>query len=576
MNANMKTGYPSIDKPWLKHYSKEAKSLVIPNKTIWQLMYDNNKDNLMAPAIICLDKKINYGQLLSEIDQAQKAFVHSGVKANDIVTIAMPSLPEALIALYALNKIGAVANMIHPLAGSKEVVRYLNEVKSEYCVLFTETYKAIKDSINETNIKKAIVVSASLSLHAPISLLYKIKNKELADYDGVFVSWRQFMSEGEASVHCNLSTATDKLALISHTGGTTGTPKGVMLTDKNINAEILQIGSTMKYERTDRMLVVLPPFINYSLVNSMLEPLALGMCIVLIPEYKLELFSTYMKKYKPNHINSIPPYLSIIPDIPESKAPDFSKVKNLFYGGDALDTETEQKINEYIQRHGSEITLCKGLGSTELVCAATATYQHCNVVGSVGVPLVQVDCVILDVDTGLECKYGQSGEICFTGETLMQGYYENSKETDEVIQVHKDGKRWLHTGDLGYMDENGVLFLVGRMKRILITKDKNGTMTKLFPSRIEKEILCHPAVGTCCAIAIPHTERVNVAAAYIVLNRDDYDKEQTVKEVMELCKRQLPDYMLPEFIEVINELPRTDRGKVDYRKLEEMAQELSD
>lgn len=458
-----------------------------------------------------MGSEISYGELFVHIDECVSAVTALKVKQGDIVTVAMPSTPEALYMVYALNKIGAVANMIHPLAGEKELLHYLDEVNSEVAVLFEGTYKIIAGSIHTTAVQKAVVVSAGDSLPFGIKQLYMLKNK-LPKFapDGMFMNWKQFISLGKGIKTTPVKKDSNAMAVISHTGGTTGEPKGVMCSDGNINALIWQIGCNLPRGRQERYLVVLPPFINYSLVNAMLEPLSFGFRVILIPSYDPNKFDEYVKKYRPNHISSIPAYWEACLTNKKLKTMDLSCLKYILYGGDAMNVKKEAEVNELFLSRGAQMPLRKGLGSTEMISAATITYDDRNMPGSVGAPLVRVNCKIVEPGTFDELIYNQEGEICFAGDTLMLGYYNKPEATDEIVKIHPDGERWIHTGDLGYITEKGVLFITGRIKRIIMTKGKDGVVAKMFPDRIEKAVLEHPAVGLCCAIGVEDAARIQL------------------------------------------------------------------
>ena len=573
MEEKKLTGYPSIDKPWLKYYSEEAIKSPLPKCTLYEYFYENNKDYPDDIALEYLGAKISYGELFTHIDACEKSLVALQVKQGDIVTVALPSIPEALYMVYSLNKVGAVANMIHPLAGEKEILHYLNEVNSEVAIIFEGTYKIIANSIHTTTVKKAVVVSAGDSMPFGIKQLYMLKNK-LPKFapDGLFMNWKQFLALGKTTEVAPVKKDSSTMAVISHTGGTTGEPKGVMCSDRNINALIWQIGCNLPHGRQERYMVVLPPFINYSLVNAMLEPLAFGFSVILIPAYDPNKFDKYIKKYRPNHISSIPAYWEACLSNEKLRQMDLSCLKYIFYGGEAMNVQKEQEVNDLLLARGAKYKLGKGLGSTEMVSAATFTYDNCNVMGSVGTPLVRVNCKIVEPETFDELTYDQVGEICFAGDTLMIGYYNNQEATNAIIKYHPDGIRWMHTGDLGFVDENGVVYITGRIKRILTTIGKDGMGTKMFPDRIEKVIMKNPAVALCCVIGIPDKNRLHYPRAYVILN-DGYVKSQhTTEAILNQCAEHLPEYMIPDEILYRNEFPRTSRGKVDYRALEKEAE----
>lgn len=563
--------YPSIERRWLKYYSEEAKNASLPECTIYEYLYNNNKDFPRDIAILYFSRKITYKELFENIDRCANALLSLGVQAGEIVTIALPSIPEALYLVYALNKIGAVANMIHPLAGEKETVHYLNEVNSRIFFLFDGTYRIMKDAIRQTNVSKAIVISAGESLPNGLKQLYFLRSGNAKTENGIFFGWKWFISKGKGITASEFRKDADTAAIISHTGGTTGEPKGVMCSDKNANALMHQIVCNFTYNRQGTSLAVLPPFVNYSLIEAMMAMLAIGYKVVLIPDYKPLMLGKYIKKYRPNIVLSIPAYWEAILKIQDISQIDMSCFEQIYAGGEAISRENEEAVNKVLLSCGSKTPLLKGLGSTEMTGGATQTYVDCNIPGSVGIPLVKLSCKIVSLDNNEELDYYEEGEICFSGDTVMMGYYNNEPATKEIIKIHSDGRRWLHTGDLGYIDQNGVIFVTGRIKRIIMTKGTDKQVTKMFPDRIEKTILKHTAVETCCVIGISDIERIHYAKAFIVLEKRSVQSDRLAEEIFSLCRKELPDYMIPEEIEFIDELPRTERGKIDYRALEEMA-----
>ncbi len=564
------TGFPSVDKPWLKHYSEEVIKGKLPECSIYEYMYENNKNYPHDTAINYFGKRISYRRLFESIDKTASALQALGVKEGEIVTVALPSIPEALYIVYALNKIGAVANMIHPLAGENEIIHYLNEVESKVAFFFDGTYRIIKSSIGKTSVKKGIVVTVGDSLPTGLKLLYSLKARSVIVDDSIS-TWKRFLAKGKGITVSTGKKDSSKMAIISHTGGTTGEPKGVMLSDNNINAMIWQIGKLLSVVRQESQLAVLPPFVNYSLVNAMLEPIGLGNTSILIPDYKPKLFAQYAKKYKPTYISSIPAYWEAILKIKNIERADLSFLRCPFYGGEAMNPVNEEAVNQLLHKCGAPNGLAKGLGATELVSAATLTPYDFNTIGSVGIPLPKINCKLV-LSNMEEASYGNTGEICFSGPTIMMGYYNKENDTNDIIKLHPDGQRWLHTGDLGYMDENGVLFVTGRVKRIFMTKGRDKQITKVFPDRIEKAICLNPNVELCCVVGIPDEERINYPKAFVVLKQKE-PSDEIEKNIMDICKENLPEYMIPEEIEFRKDFPRTERGKVDYRALERMAKD---
>lgn len=567
------TGYPSIDKPWLKYYSEEAINAPLPECTIYEYLYENNKDYPSDIAINYLGRKISYKELFENIDKTAAAFLKAGVKEKEIVTVALPSIPEALYCVYALNKIGAVANMIHPLAGKEETLFYFNEVQSRIAVIFDGAYAAIADDIGNSSVEKVIVASPSDSLPVALRVAYKLKVKAPFLDGKVFQSWKAFIREGKGTPVKAVKKDCHEMAIISHTGGTTGEPKGVMCSDLGCNSLMWQLLCNFQFDRQESSLCVLPPFVNYSLLESAMAMLAEGIKVILIPKYDPLAFDKYLKKYHPNQLLSIPAYWEAILKIPNIETADMSCLKHLYAGGESMTGDMKEAIDRLICSCGAKTKLYVCLGSTEMIAGATITYDSSYIPDSVGIPMVRVNCKIADLQSGDELSYFEEGEICFSGETMMLGYYNNSEATDEIVRTDEHGTRWLHTGDLGYMDENGALYVTGRIKRIHMTKGNDGNITKIFPDRIEKAVYMHPAVDLCCVVGVPDQMRINYPKAFVVLKDKGLDNNNITEEIRQICRENLPDYMVPDEIEYRDDLPRTPRGKIDYRALEEMAKE---
>ena len=537
-------------------------------------MMQNNKDHPSDIAINYLGNKITYGDLFRNIDKAAAAFLNAGVKEKEIVTVALPSIPEAIYCVYALNKIGAIANMIHPLAGKSETAFYVNEVKSRIVLIFDGAYETVADILPTTTAEKVIVVSVGDSLPRLKQAAYALKVKQPKLDNSLFQSWKSFISDGAKTEVKAVKRDYKETAIISHTGGTTGEPKGCMVSDYNVNAEIWQVVKTMENKRQQVMMAVLPPFVNYSLVNTMLEPLYAGFTTVLLPKYEPEKLAEYVTKYRVNHVNSIPAYWEALLTIPNIQKYDLSGLGFVFYGGEGMPKDKEEKVNEVLASCGAKVKLQKGLGMTELTSAATATFESVNATstGIVGIPLAKMIVKAVDVDDGAEKTYGEEGELCITGPTVMLGYYHNKSATDDLIKTDDDGVRWIHTGDLGRINQDGVVRITGRVKRIIMTKGSDGQVTKMFPNRIEKAVHTDDSVGLCCVVGVPDEQRINVPKAYIVLTPGFDKTEETKQKIIQNCKKMLPGYMVPEEIEFRDSLPRTPRGKIDYRALENETQ----
>ncbi len=561
--------YPSIDKPWMKHLSKRAKGLQVPEGTMFDLIYENNKDYPNELALKYMDIQVTFAEMWEKIDEVVKSLNAFGVREGEIITIAMPNTPEFVYLAYAINRVGAVMNIIHPLPGKEELLGYLEEAQSRYFFMFDGTYAIIKDDLKNTSVEKAIVVSPAYSL-APIKRkLYQLAKFPKLDKT-MCIDWKAFLKNGVNSPATTGKTDSDAMAVISHTGGTTGEPKGVMLTNRAMNSVAYQVWQTfdLANRRQLTILVVLPPFVNYSFVNGIHEGLTMGDTLALLPEFKPEDFADYYKQYKPNVINSIPQYCLAMLNDPKLKDMDLSELKYVVAGGEAMDATAEAELNAFLKDHGADIQVTKGYGCTEFTSVVTYTYPEVNFLHSVGIPFPFVNVKIVDPDTNEELPCGERGEICVTGPSLMLGYYKNQEATDEVIKVHADGQRWFHMGDLGFVDEDGIVFITGRIKRIIMTKGDDGNVTKMFPDRIENAVNKCEDVNASCVIGVKDDERIHYPKVYIELKDETMDKDLAREHILEICRKKLPNYQIPVEIEFMSELPRTERGKIDYKVLD--------
>jgi len=563
------TGRPSVERPWLKYYDAAHVAAPLPEQTIFELFEENNRDYPDDIAIHYLGATIRYGELAEQIDRCARSLQALGVGRNDVVTIAMPSMPEAVYMVYAVNRLGAVANMIHPLASADETCHYLNEVGSKVFVMFTGTYAIMRGHLEKTTVTTSVVVSPVQSLGRTVRWIYGLKNRKerVAESNSVMM-WETFVRKGEGLTLPPPQRADRDWAVISHTGGTTGTPKGVVCTNRNIIAQIVQMIEKRNIKRQNCMFMQLPPFINYSLV-SMVETFSYGFRALLVPRYDPTTLVKHIRKYGVNYIHSIPAYWE---PLCHSKVRfgDLKTLEIIATGGEAMDTATEAQVNMMLKVGGSPAELMKGYGMTESTSGIAGTYPECNDSGCVGIPFMLTNCRVVDVQTGEELSYNEEGEICFSGPTIMVGYYKNPEATAEIIKTDADGTRWLHTGDVGYMNEDGLLFLTGRLKRLIMQKDENGMVSKIFPERIESVIMQMPEIEECCVVGKTDATRINLPIAYVVVSPKaaGVGEAEVCQSVIRWCQGQLPAYMIPSEVHVLSTMPRTDRGKIDYRALE--------
>lgn len=564
------TGYPSIDKPWLKYYSQEAISAALPECTIYDYLYESNKDYRGRTALNYFGRKISYGELLENIEKTARALRQNGIGKGSIVTILMPTLPEAVYLFYALGKIGAIANMVDPRTSAEGIRDYIQEVGSELLVVVDVAMPKIGKILGQTPVKRVLVISPSDSLPAALKILYRIKPQNRRRLDSACVNWRAFIAEGtDYAGATGAGYEKNRPVVIVHTGGTTGRPKGVMLTNDNLNASAIQCRiSGLDFQRTHTWLNIMPPFIAYGVGNGLHLPLIVGMEVILIPQFDPKKFDELLLKHRPNHLTGVPSHYGNILNSNKMKKQDLSFIIEPIVGGDAMNIELEKQTNQFLVGHNGKCKIVKGYGMTEVSAAVSVcATQACNKIGSVGIPFTHTTISVFNPETNEELSYNQQGEICMTGPNTMLGYFNNPAATGEIIRRHKDGLDWVHSGDVGYMTEDGMLFIVDRIKRMIVRHDG----FKVFPSMIEKAISGSKAVASCCVVGTPDREHSQgkLPVAHVVLSPEFSGQEDTARQQLAaLCQKELPEYAQPVDYVFHSSLPLTPIGKVDYRALE--------
>lgn len=563
-----------IKAPWKKYYSKKDLKIKIDDKSIYQFLKDSAYDHLNADAIGYFGTSLTFRHFLKEIDRCAKAFKSQGIRKGDVVTICMPNTPEGIISFYAVSKIGAIANMIHPLSGEEEIRSFLVDTNSVMLVMIDVCYDKVKNVIKDTNVYKTIVVSARdsmpflLGIGYQFTQGYKINKPKKSE---AYMYWKDFMKKADKyTFEYEASVSKDDPAVFLHSGGTTGKPKTIVLTNGNFNSLSVQGKKVFSAVCVgDSVLAIMPIFHGFGLGISVNAPLTLGCKINLLPQFNARKFDKIIEKNKPNILFGVPTLYEALTNIKNEKL-DLSFVKYIISGGDSLSSNLEKRINSYLREHGCREKVAQGYGMTESLAAVCVDIGESYKDGAIGIPLPGNYIKIVKPGTHDEVPYGEDGEICIYGPTVMLGYLDNEKETNEMLQMHRDGAIWLHTGDMGMMDEDGVVFYRQRIKRMIITSGYN-----VYPSHVESVIGEHPAVLNCSVVGVPHPYKVEVANAYIVL-RNGFNPLTVKKDIKDYCKKNLAAYAVPYEFEFRKSLPKTLLNKVDFKKLQEEARKESE
>ncbi|MBR0364568.1 MAG: acyl--CoA ligase [Clostridia bacterium] len=566
------TGYPSIDRPWLSYYTKEAIEDPLPQMSLFDYLYENNKYNLDSDALNYMGNKISFRELFKRIDEAAKAFLAQGVQEGDIVSILTVACVPCVISFYALNKIGAVVDFINVLSTAKDLVKFFRANKSK--VVVSADIFMNKALLAAKAIGVEHVISFSMEDDLPflkkVGTLFQSNPDVDESYlqDKVVLTWDKFIATGAHVPDITYIKNPNTPALLAHTGGTTGFPKAVMLSDNAMNAVAFQYHYIFRVEPKENVFLnLVVPFVVYGSLINMHMPLTMRSTVVLIPNFDAEDWPEYFNKYKPNFITAIPNYIAPMLNNPRMRNVNLECLKVIAVGGEGAGNALEVDMNRFLKRHGSKAKLLKGYGMTELSASACTGFGDVNALGSVGVPLPRNQVQIVNPDTGMECKYNEIGEICFRGPGMMLGYKDNPEEMKSLFRKHSDGTYWVHTGDLGYMNRKGLLYIVGRIKRAILTQYK-GTAYRIYPNVIEEVLISHPAVREACVVKL-HEDRRGRTKAYIALNdHNRVDEEEIERELRSFCDAEMAEYMRPFLYEFRGSLPLTPAGKVDYKLLE--------
>lgn len=534
------TGYASIDKPWQKYYSKEAITASIPELTAYQYMVSQNEDNLSTKAIMYYGKKISYKNYIDMIDETARRLYNLGITEGEVVTVMSVANPELEVLFYALNKLGAVINLIDVRSDYKQIKKYLMEVKSSTVVVMDnflpEFDKCMEDEDIDNIVENVITLSPYNSVLFPFNILAEKKSRKedsnlYSKIDEIkkknkYMTWNDLMSVHKYRYPRYPRYKKNMVAALVHTGGTTGVPKTVKLSNENFNAMAIQYKSlNANYNKGDTFLNGIVPFVAYGIVVTIHMPMCLGMTNIIAPILSPKEFTEFMIKYKPNHTITVPTYVEHFVHDRKADSMNWKCLKNLGIGGDYFPEQSEIYVNEFLKNHGSSSIAEKGYGMTENSSTAGVCLVGVNKTNSLGIPLPLNTYGIFERGTDKELKYGEEGEICITGPTEMLGYLDNEEEEGKVIKIHSDGKKWIHSEDVGIIDEDGFLFFKGRYKRLI----PHGGF-KLYPSYIEGVIMKHPDIDNCCVISIPDKVYGASPEAHVVIKKDSVSELKKLKE----------------------------------------------
>ncbi len=563
----MKNKSVLTENPFYSYINPESEwGFDIPDVSMFGMLKISEKSHPEAIAIDYFGRKYTYKMLLKEIEKVSHSYYKIGVRKGDIVTVLMPNTPEAIISIYALNRLGAVGNIVHPLSAVEEIKKYLVSCKCRFLLCIDKCVEKIQEISEETYLEKIIIASASCSMPKALKFAYNLKYKNVIPKDKKHLLWKDFINQINANSPEYYPTEgeNEELAIILHSGGTTGTPKDIMLSNKNFNAFGIQSVLTLRdVSIGDKILGVLPIFHGFGLGVCVHVCFCFGACSVLIPLFDAKKFGNILKKHKPTMIFGVPTLYEALLNAKGIENLDFSFLKYAVSGGDTLPKALENKVNDFLSAHNSQVRICEGYGMTEGLAALSLSVNEAYKSGTIGKALIGNEMCVVEPETVNVLGHNQEGELCVSGPTVMIGYRNNEEETQKVLKKHSDGKIWLHTGDMATIDENGIVTYKLRLKRMIVSSGYN-----VYPIYIEKTIEELPEVLKCVAVSIPHPYKKEVAKAFIILEKGYTADSFTLDKIKKYCKKKLASYSVPYEFEFVKEFSKTPFGKIDYVKLQ--------
>ena len=574
-------GYPSVDKPWLQYYNYDFENTNIPDKSMYQMAYDSNKNNMNSSALELRTSNngfkkgvvITYNEYFKKIKQAAKAFKKLGVKEKEIVPIILPNLPESRIIIYALNMIGAIVYPINFMLSSNDLKNIIDDNKISNIIIFDGFYGKYQDTIDDSQIKNVIHVNGLESLPGIIKKAIEIKNKKnnlkLSNKKNN-LTYDKFIINGLNNSEVVPYYEKDNTAVIIGTSGTTGTPKGVCLTNEQMNAISMQHLLAGLFEQNENFLDVLIQSIGYGMSAAHFSTCA-GLNSILIPELVTNDIASLICKIKPDHFLGGPVHCINIANSNEFNENKIPKLKNFVSGGASLDKSIEKKLNNidcnYVEnKSGDELFVRQGFGATENGGCGTYCTKGSYACGSIGVSLPLDTVAIFELGTDKELSYGEIGEICISGPTIMKEYLNDKIETDNVLKEHSDGTKWLHIADLGYCDEHGRLYHSNRAKNIFMRNGFN-----VHPSKIKDFICSFPFIKECAVIGFKHSKEQMVPVAFVEFESgyDSSMQEYLLNILKNKCYENLDECFIPFDWKIVQSMPHNLGGKIDEKLLKE-------
>lgn len=587
------TGYATVDKPWMKWYEYEEMPITTGVNAYDNFLYETR--NYKFPLLEYYGKKYTRKDIEKEVEDKIKKLTAMGVKQGDMVSFVFLNVPEAIFFWFALSKMGAAANLIKFDESPERIKNMCELAESKY--LFASEVPFIIDNVIKSielgnNVEKVISVPITESMPkvAVLNMLYEDSKKEEFKekspfntlkamkkvYDNTMMSQNllkdkiqkqsKFMTYDNWEKEYNgremntIIGGGQNVSVVMYTGGTTGGAKGVETTNDafSASAHIFKT-SEMEFYPGKTSMSILPPAVSYYF-NATYCLMCCGVSVNLISKFDIDEYPELIRKYRPNVYMAGP---ILFKAIRESGIEDLSFSTDPISGGDKLHEEEEYAYHNFSKEHGCDSWIKQGYGMTETMAGVVYSIRPALKVGSIGIPLKHCDVAIFEYGTDEEKKYGEIGEICVSGPTVMKGYLNNLEASLEMLKIHSDGKVWCHTDDLGYMDEEGRIYHKGRAKRMIT---RNGG--KIWLGTLEDAIKSHPAIDNCCCVKLNDEVEREVPVAHVVL-KDENVSDEIFDEIDTIVRQNCPEIYVPKYYVKRDEIPVTEvNKKIDFKTLE--------
>ncbi|MEO8104378.1 MAG: AMP-binding protein [Betaproteobacteria bacterium] len=551
-------------RPWLRFYGKVPPSLVYPALTLYDALCASAARVPEAIAWDFFDTTRNYRQFIEDIDRCADALAAIGLKARDRLLISMPTSPQGIIAFYAANKLGALPALIHPLSTAPEIERYL-DISQARIALTLDAFYPVFAAVRPKLPLETLILARIPDALSPLKRLgfWLTKGRHIAPVPADSrVCWWQALMAARHPLATRAPAGTDDAAAILFSGGTTGIPKGILLSHRNFIAEGMAVAAWAGIRDGDSILAIMPIFHGFGLGVCVNAAFMAGGKSILVPTFTPELVAKLLRTKRPNLLVGVPTLFDALARDPSLQHADLSCLRATFSGADTLPRPVKERFEKLVHARGGHVQLLEGYGLTEAVSGIMATPVGEYREGSIGLPLPDMLACICAIGTTHELPPGEEGEICIAGPAVMIGYLDEPEATREVLRMHADGRTWLHTGDLGRMDVDGFFYFSARFKRMIKSSGFN-----VYPAQVEAVLYQHPLVAEACVIGVPDPEQVERVKAVVVLKdpaRADAAMEQLL---IESCRASLIKWSCPREIEFRTSLPKTRVGKIDYKVL---------